>query len=122
MKYLIMVLQIGTLFLFNYIGQLIQSCFSLFIPGSLIGMLLLFSLLSLQVIPITWLQSGVDWLLKDIPFFFIPVTVGVVQYINFFYGKGSLLVLLVIISTLFVIAITGLITDQLLKNRRAAHD
>ncbi len=42
MKYFIMILQISVLFLFNFIGQLIQGYFSLSIPGSLIGMLLLF--------------------------------------------------------------------------------
>ncbi|MCT1902831.1 CidA/LrgA family holin-like protein [Oceanobacillus sojae] len=122
MKYFIMVLQISVLFLFNFIGQFIQGYFSLSIPGSLIGMLLLFSLLILKILPLTWIQSGVDFLLKDIPFFFIPVTVGVVQYLSFFYGKGSLTILLVVISTFFVIGVSGTVTNFLLKKEVKSYE
>ncbi|GGP14831.1 CidA/LrgA family holin-like protein [Oceanobacillus neutriphilus] len=122
MKYFIMILQISVLFLFNFIGQFIQGYFSLSIPGSLIGMLLLFSLLILKVLPLTWIQSGVDFLLKDIPFFFIPVTVGVVQYLSFFYGKGSLTILLVVISTFFVIGVSGTLTNFLLKKEVKSYE
>lgn len=115
MKYFIMVLQISVLFLFNFIGQLIQDSFSLSIPGSLIGMLLLFSLLFFKIIPLTSIQAGIDFLLKDIPFFFIPVTVGIIQYLSFFHGKGSFTILLVIVSTFFVIGISGIVTNFFLK-------
>ncbi|MFD1067098.1 CidA/LrgA family protein [Oceanobacillus locisalsi] len=122
MKYFIMIVQIGILFLFNYIGVLIQNFFALNIPGSLIGMLLLFVLLISKVIPLRWIQSGVDFLLKDIPFFFIPVTVGVIQYLSFFFGKGSLTILLVIISTFMVIGISGIVTNALLRKEVTSHE
>lgn len=121
-KYFIMILQIGILFLFNFIGQLIQGYFSLSIPGSLIGMLLLFSLLFFKIIPLTWMQSGVDFLLKDIPFFFIPVTVGIIQYLTFFYGKGSLSILLVIVSTFIVIGVSGIVTNFILKKEVKSYE
>ncbi|UUI04133.1 CidA/LrgA family protein [Oceanobacillus jeddahense] len=122
MKYIIMILQISILFLFNFIGQLIQSYFSLRIPGSLIGMLILFSLLILKIIPIVSIQKGVDFLLKDIPFFFIPVTVGVIQYLTFFHGKGSLTILIVIVSTFFVIGISGMVTNFFLKKEVKSYE
>lgn len=122
MKYFIMILQISVLFLFNFIGQLIQGYFSLGIPGSLIGMLLLFCMLILKIFPLVWIQLGVDFLLKDIPFFFIPVTVGVVQYLSFFYGKGSLTILLVIISTFLVIGVSGAVTNFLLKKEVKSYE
>ncbi len=117
-----MILQIGILFLFNYIGEFIQNFFSLRIPGSLIGMLLLFILLILKIVPLAWIQSGVDFLLKDIPFFFIPVTVGVIEYLSFFYGKGSLTILLVMISTFMVIGISGIVTNFFLKKEVTSHE
>ncbi len=117
-----MILQISILFLFNFIGQLIQSYFSLHIPGSLIGMLILFSLLILKIIPIVSIQKGVDFLLKDIPFFFIPVTVGVIQYLTFFHGKGSLTILIVIVSTFFVIGISGMVTNFFLKKEVKSYE
>lgn len=122
MKYLIMLLQISLLFLFYYIGMFIQNYFSLVIPGSLIGMLLLFSLLVLKVIKLNWIQDGIDILLKDMPLFFIPVTVGVVQYLDFFYGKGSIVLIIVVVSTLLVIALSSWITDLMLRKEGHADD
>ncbi|GAB2534416.1 CidA/LrgA family protein [Gracilibacillus alcaliphilus] len=122
MKYIMMLLQISVLFLFYYIGMFIQNYFSLVIPGSLIGMLLLFSLLVLKVIKLSWIRDGIDILLKDMPLFFIPVTVGVVQYLDFFYGKGSIVLIIVVVSTLLVIALSSWITDLMLRKEEQADD
>lgn len=122
MKYLVIMLQISVLFLFNFIGQFIQGYFSLSIPGSLIGMLLLFTLLVLRIIPLTSIQTGVDILLKDIPFFFIPVTVGVIQYLSFFQGKGALTIPLVMASTFFVISISGIVTKLALGKKEKSYE
>lgn len=122
MKYLKIILQISVLFLFYYIGETIQSAFSLFIPGSVIGMLLFFALLTAKIIRVEWIADGIDLLMKDMPIFFVPVTVGVVQYLDFFYGKGSLMIPLVVISTFLIIVINGLLTSWLVKKEVNAHD
>ncbi|MGP4042551.1 CidA/LrgA family protein [Gracilibacillus sp. D59] len=122
MKYIKIILQISVLFLFYYIGEAIQSAFSLFIPGSIIGMLLFFALLTGKIIRVEWIADGIDLLMKDMPIFFVPVTVGVVQYLDFFYGKGSLMIPLVMLSTFLIIGISGLITSLLLKKEVDAHD
>ncbi|QGH33419.1 CidA/LrgA family holin-like protein [Gracilibacillus salitolerans] len=122
MKYLKIILQISVLFLFYYMGEAIQAAFSLFIPGSIIGMLLFFALLTAKLIRVEWVADGIDLLMKDMPIFFVPVTVGVVQYLDFFYGKGSLMIPLVMISTFLIIGISGLITSLLLKKDVDAHD
>jgi holin-like protein len=121
-KYLKIILQISVLFLFYYIGEAIQSAFSLFIPGSIIGMLLFFALLTFKLIRVEWVADGIDLLIKDMPIFFVPVTVGVVQYLDFFYGKGSLMIPLVILSTFLTIGISGWVTSLLLKKEVDAHD
>lgn len=60
--------------------------------------------------------------MKDMPIFFVPVTVGVVQYLDFFYGKGSLMIPLVVISTFLIIVINGVLTSWLVKKEVNAHD
>lgn len=120
MTYIRIILQISILFIFYYIGEAIQTMFSLFIPGSIIGMLLFFALLSGKIIRVEWVSEGIDLLLKDIPIFFIPVTVGVIEYLDFFYGKGSLMIPVVIFSTFLVIATGGIVTSKLLERRDAS--
>lgn len=120
MKYIKIILQIGVLFLFYYIGEAIQAIFSLFIPGSIIGMLLFFALLAGKVIRAEWVSQGIDLLMKDIPIFFVPVTVGIIEYLDFFYGKGSLMIPLIILSTFLVISVGSMVTSKLLEKRGAS--
>ncbi|ENH95764.1 hypothetical protein J416_14412 [Gracilibacillus halophilus YIM-C55.5] len=56
------------------------------------------------------------------PIFFIPVTIGVIEYLHFFAGKGSLMIPIVMISTICVILFTGIITDYYLKKEAQQHD
>lgn len=111
MKIVKMLLQITVLYLFYLIGTWIQQYFHLFIPGSVLGMLLLFALLMLKVFPEKWIQTGANTLLFYLPLFFIPATVGVIEHLDLFAGKGLLLILIVVISTLFTIGVTGYVAQ-----------
>ncbi|GAE95124.1 holin-like protein CidA [Gracilibacillus boraciitolerans JCM 21714] len=75
-----------------------------------------------RLVRIEWVADGIDLLIKDMPIFFIPVTVGVVQYLDFFVGKGSLMIPLVIISTFLVIASSSLITSLLMKKEEHTYE
>ncbi len=118
MKLIKILFQIAILFAFYYIGTWIQEAFSLFIPGSIIGMLLLFSLLLSNLVKLHWINEGIDILLKDMPLLFIPVTVGVLEYINFFIGKGIILLFIVLFSTAMVIVTSGFTAKLLLKGEQ----
>ncbi|MFD1990234.1 CidA/LrgA family protein [Paenibacillus nicotianae] len=111
MKIVKMVLQIAVLYLFYIIGTMIQQYFHLFIPGSVLGMLLLFALLMLNIFPEKWIQTGANTLLFYLPLFFIPATVGVIEHLDLFAGKGLWLILIVVMSTLVTIGITGFVAQ-----------
>lgn len=54
MKYVTLLLQVGVLYVFSLVGTWIQGVFHLSMPGSLIGMLMLFLLLSTRILPLKW--------------------------------------------------------------------
>jgi holin-like protein len=116
------ILQISILFLFNYIGNTIQSFFGLTIPGSIIGMLLFFVLLLTHVIPEKLIKDGIDLLIKDMPLFFIPVTVGVIEFFGFLKGKGGFVLIIAFISTMLVIFTTSVISDRILGKEVDTND
>ncbi|MFC4401505.1 CidA/LrgA family protein [Gracilibacillus xinjiangensis] len=115
LKSIRIVIQIAVLFLFNYTGETIQTSLNLTIPGSIIGMLLFFVLLLTKVIPEKIIKDGIDLLIKDMPLFFVPVTVGVIEFFDFLKGKGSLLLLISFLSTMVVIFTTSYLSDRLLR-------
>ncbi|MGI8313790.1 CidA/LrgA family protein [Halobacillus mangrovi] len=117
---IIIPIQIALLYGIYLIGKGIQSVFDLFIPGSVIGMILLFILLSFKVIPEWLLQRGITFMVRNLPFFFIPATVGIISYAYVFKGKGMLLIGIGLLSTVLVMALAGLVTQWMVRRREEA--
>ncbi|MBT2581512.1 CidA/LrgA family holin-like protein [Planococcus sp. ISL-109] len=119
MKIIRIVLQLLVLYGFLLIGEAIQTLLNLPMPGSIIGFLLLFLVLLLKIYPLEWIDVGATFLLSFLSLYFIPATVGVVEYGPLFSGKGVLLLPIVIISTLLTMAAAGL-ASQTTANRSTA--
>jgi holin-like protein len=112
-KAFLTILQLGILYGIYYIGSTIQSLLDLSVPGSIIGMLILFVLLQLKVVKEKWLSLGAPFLLSRLPLLFLPATVGLINYLPFFRGKGLLSVAIVIVSTFMVMVISARVSDFL---------
>lgn len=108
-KSLKIIIQIGILYILYRIGEWISETFHLFLPGSVIGMILLIFLLFTRVMKLEWVDDGAGFMVKHLPFFFIPSTLGIMQYYGIFAGKGFLLIIIVLVSTIMVMAVSGLI-------------
>ena len=103
--------QIAILWVFYYIGVLIVEWTNIFIPPSIIGLVLLWALLMLNIINVKLIQDGASFLIAFLTLFFIPSTVGVVEYPELLTVSGLLLVLAVFVSTVMVIILTGKVSQ-----------
>lgn len=104
------------------IGNFLQEVFHLLIPGSVIGMLLLFLLLKMGIIKIKWMEEGTSLLLRHLTLFFIPVTIGFMEYLELFRGKGIFLLLITVISTALVMGVGGAVSEQLAHGKETQHE
>lgn len=116
MKMIRLFIQIAFLFIFYYIGEWLQQTLNLVIPGSVIGMILLFLLLVLRIIPAKWVDGGSNFLTGILPLLFVPICVGIMNYPNLFSYGGSVIITVIFISTLMTLAITGAVSQ--LSSRR----
>ncbi|QGS69709.1 CidA/LrgA family holin-like protein [Oceanobacillus sp. 143] len=114
--------QIAILYIFFQLGEWIQQSLHLFIPGSVIGMVILFLLLLLNVVKPSWIDLGSKFIIRHLVLFFIPVTVGVIEYLDLFKGYGLILVIIVIISTLLVMISSGLVSQWLVRRKEINND
>lgn len=114
---------IAVLILFYLIGSWIQELFHLFIPGSIIGMLLLFVTLLTKKVNVTWVNEGADFLIRHLALLFVPVTVGIIQYLDLFAGKSFFLIPIALCSTLLVMVCSGMVSQYIvrLKEREYEH-
>lgn len=106
--------QICFLIVFYLVGVQLQQLFHLIVPGSLIGLVLLFTCLSLKIIPVSWVNLGASFLLLIMPLFFIPSMTGVMAYGSLFLHAGLFIVLDIVISAFVIFFVTGWIVQNLI--------
>lgn len=104
-----------------FAGEIISKLLNLPIPGNIIGMILLFVLLTSNIIKVEKVENLANFFLDHLAFFFIPASVGLMT--SFASLKGSIfkIILLCILTTIIVIAVTG-ITVQFICNRKSVKE
>lgn len=90
-----------------YAGIAISSLLPITIPGSIIGMLILFVLLSLQILPAKWVKPSCHLLIRHMALLFVPIGVGVMQYVDVIKQQFGPVVVSCFISTLVVLVIVS---------------
>ncbi|WP_237663420.1 CidA/LrgA family protein [Sutcliffiella horikoshii] len=108
-----LVVQICILYVFYRVGVFIQDVFSIPVPGSIIGMLLLLLFLKTGILKDKSLQGGAHVLLIFLPLFFVPATVGVMDHFGFLSSKDGLIMLFaLLIGTILVLLSSGLVAQK----------
>ena len=90
-----------------YAGIAIAALLPITIPSSIIGMLILFLLLALQILPAKWVKPGCHVLIRYMALLFVPVGIGVMQYVDVLRAQFGPVVVSCFISTLVVFLVVS---------------
>ncbi|MFH5187068.1 CidA/LrgA family holin-like protein [Paenibacillus sp. TAB 01] len=85
------------------------------VPGSILGLALVFVSLQLKLIKLEWIDLGAKWLLAEMLLFFIPPAAGMIQYKTLLLGSGFRILLVVVVSTIMVMLCAGLLAEWIAK-------
>lgn len=107
--------QIAVLALIWFIADFLVREFHLPIPANLTGMLLLLALVFSNIVKVGWLRRGATWLLAEMLLFFVPAVVAVVNYQDLMIQEGLRIMVVLIVSTIVVIASTAWVVDKLYR-------
>ncbi|WP_072669884.1 MULTISPECIES: CidA/LrgA family protein [Vibrio] len=107
--------QIAALGLIWLIADRLVDYFHLPLPANLTGMLLLLALVFSKIVNVEWLRRGAAWLLAEMLLFFVPAVVAVVNYQPLVREQGGRIILVLVLSTVLVIAITAWVVDRLYR-------
>ncbi|HEJ8040935.1 CidA/LrgA family protein [Serratia marcescens] len=102
------------------VGNAVAALLPFAIPGSIIGMLLLFALLSTQIMPAKWVKPGCHLLIRYMVLLFVPIGVGVMKYYDQIVAHLGPLVISCLISTLMVLVVVGYTSHYFHRERRIA--
>ena len=117
-----MIRQLAIIFGCLALGELVIYLTGIPLPSSIIGLVLLTSLLKLKVIRLEWVRSISDFLVGNIGFFFVPPGVAVMLYFDLI--KAELWPILTAsgVSTGLVLAVTGWIHQSYGKAKDKVQD
>jgi holin-like protein len=104
-----------TLMAFYLAGEFISHLFAWPVPGSVLGMLLLFVFLYIKGSLAPSLKKTSDSLLPFLPIFIVPASVGIVNYLYLLKQDGWLLVIAMVVSLVLAIPVCGLLMQTMLK-------
>lgn len=109
--------QVAALMAFTLLMNKLAGLLHLPIPGSILGIIVLFVLLETRIVRLEWIDLGASWLLAELLLFFIPAAVGVMKYIPMLESDGVRILIVVIFSTFIVMASSGLLASRIAKQR-----
>lgn len=81
------------------------------IPGSILGLGLLFLLLQFKIVKLEWIELGAGLLLSELLLFFIPSAIGVINYDTLFGIQGMKVIAVIAGSGIVVMLATGFIAE-----------
>ncbi|MDE6378479.1 MAG: CidA/LrgA family protein [Duncaniella sp.] len=88
-------------------GEFLSWIFSLPIPGSIFGLLLLTSLLQSGVVKAETIRPVCSFLVSNMGFFFVPPGVALMLYFDFIAKEWLPITVATVVSTALVLVVTG---------------
>lgn len=88
-------------------GELIIRLTGLPLPSSIIGMLILTTLLELKFIQLEWIEGLSNFLVSNLGFFFVPSGVAIMKYYKLISNELVPILVATFVSTVLVLVVTG---------------
>lgn len=98
-----------------FVGEFLSKALHLPLPGNILGMIILLILLCTKVVKVEQVDNVSTFLLDHLAFLFIPAGVAVLNAMNVLQGNILKLLIIVITSTMLIMAVTGTIVQTVMK-------
>ncbi|MBR5958231.1 MAG: CidA/LrgA family protein [Salinivirgaceae bacterium] len=107
----------GILILLSYliVGEGISMLINHFVPGNVIGMVLLFASLQAKIVKPESVEKVSEFLTKNMTIMFLPPSIGLIASYKILGNNIVTIVLAIVVSTMLVLAVVGKMMDKLDK-------
>lgn len=119
MKYL---KEIAVIFGITMAGELLNAWIPFPVPAGVYGLFILLGLLCSGKLKVSDVSAAGNFLLDTMPLMFIPAAVGLIDKAEELKAVLLPMAVIVVVSTLFVMAVTGKTTEFILKCRKQKED
>lgn len=110
--------QLSWIFLFSFLGEVISYFSPVAVPGSVIGMVLLFLALQFNWVKMEQVEEVGEWLTSNMAILFIPAGVGLMTNFGIISSVWWQLLLVIFISTTLMIGLVGQIVQFIIQRSK----
>lgn len=107
---------LGILFAALYLGKGLLMLFPLGISESILGLLILLSLLLLKIVRLEWVLPATQPILRYMALFFLPVCAGIIDQTELLVQHFNSLLVATVLSTVITLLVIGKLAQYLLKD------
>ncbi|MER1955378.1 MAG: CidA/LrgA family protein [Desemzia incerta] len=106
--------QLSWIFLFSLIGEVLSILIASFIaiPGSVIGLVLLFLALQLNVLKVEQVDEVGAWLTSNMGIFFVPAGVGLMTNFGVLADTWWQLLIIMVVTTILMMIFVGKVVQS----------
>ena len=115
MKY---VRQFVIIMVFTFLGEVLKALLPFPVPASIYGLLALLLALETKLLPLASVRDVGEFFVEIMPLTFIPAGVGLLESWGVMKPMLGSLVLIVVVSTILVMAVSGLVTQGVIALRK----
>lgn len=115
------IIQIGFLFGLCWLAQCLEKSLPIAFPASVIALILLLILLAAKLLKARHVRQASDFLLGNLPFFFVPVSVSIIQYTDLIRANAAAFLVICAVSTVLTFGATAwavTLTVRLMRRKR----
>ncbi len=107
--------QLALLLLFVFLGDFLNRGLGIPLPGNILGLVLLLLALLAGLVKLEQVEQVGQFFLSHMTVLFVPAGVGLLAILGVIRGSWLILVLIALVTTILVLALTGLIVQNLRK-------
>ena len=104
---------------FSFIGEVLQKAIPLPIPAALYGLVLLLIALATGLLKVRQVEAAANWLISIMPILYVPICVKILEYWGVISQNAAAIITITVVSTFLVFAVSGLVTQWLIRRRDA---
>ncbi len=119
MKY---IKQAAIIFTVSFIAELMEQLIPIPVAASIYGLALMLIGLVTKIIPLEKVEAAADFMVEIMPVLFIPPTVSIMASVDAIREMLIPLVIISVVSTILIMAVTGRVSQHIIRGDRAKAD
>lgn len=113
--------QFGIIILISFVGELLHEFLPFSVPASIYGLVIMLAALMTGVLKVSHVKEASTLLLEIMPVMFIPAGAGLMESWGILREMLVPAIIICIVSTVIVMAVTGGVTQGVIKCRKTGN-